>query len=430
MKVLMEHHTKSLGLDILKCPLCRKDFGSIDELKKVFCDHPITTHKNTQKRHHTHYGTQCASCQATPIRHILHCCTVCSDIQLCDECFKRGEHSEHTFTFQTIRKGLKQPSERVVPTLLPPNLVTALQSRDLTNDDYEILLNLDKPQPQGTLPLHIINSFPLIKICGPGDRKHVGLDGDGGCGICMAKVGYGEIIRQIPCGHGFHQPCIDRWLLHQRTVCPKCGLAAYSNLGSDSSAQDGAYVIPDAEASVYQVKSYGIVDTSRAHERKGVRKPKKEPTKELEGTDGNLGIFLTGSCILSNGTSLSNDNSTAQPPVNFKRNVSIVNSRKATKQHIPSFSVVRGYQISAPDIQTTTPLTAAAAESHPNTFCSNVHQQSKPKVFKKQSTTLGRKSFGLPPIPKTSDSRFNQPTDRSEELKELALSIKQFSLLK
>ncbi|KAJ3273028.1 E3 ubiquitin-protein ligase Zswim2, partial [Borealophlyctis nickersoniae] len=36
VKVLMEHQTKTMGLDKIKCPLCRNDLGSVDELQREF----------------------------------------------------------------------------------------------------------------------------------------------------------------------------------------------------------------------------------------------------------------------------------------------------------------------------------------------------------------------------------------------------------
>tara|TARA_B100000780_G_C21049133_1_gene421240 strand:+ start:206 stop:1174 length:969 start_codon:yes stop_codon:yes gene_type:complete len=41
------------------------------------------------------------------------------------------------------------------------------------------------------------------------------------CTICLDSVPCGGHIRDIPCGHKFHQLCIDRWLL-DHTTCPIC----------------------------------------------------------------------------------------------------------------------------------------------------------------------------------------------------------------
>lgn len=42
------------------------------------------------------------------------------------------------------------------------------------------------------------------------------------CSICLATLGEGDAIRQLPgCGHHFHKACIDLWLLRQNK-CPLC----------------------------------------------------------------------------------------------------------------------------------------------------------------------------------------------------------------
>lgn len=46
------------------------------------------------------------------------------------------------------------------------------------------------------------------------------------CALCLEPFSEGESVRVLPCGHGFHQTCIDRWLLEVqagcRRSCPVC----------------------------------------------------------------------------------------------------------------------------------------------------------------------------------------------------------------
>ncbi|KAL2916685.1 E3 ubiquitin-protein ligase Zswim2 [Polyrhizophydium stewartii] len=271
MKVLMEHENKSLGMDSMKCPaadiwlapvqLCRENFGSMDDLKKTFLanEGACAAAARREARSHIHVGHRCRECQTSPITGKLHKCMACT---VRDTKQSGGLVAE--MITQSWRRTLcwkPRQSERVVQTMLPPNLVASLETRELTDADYEMLLTLDKPQAQGSIPLHIINGFPMIKIKGPVDKERVRLgETDGACGVCLVKIGYGEIVRQIPCGHGFHQPCIDRWLLHHRTVCPKCGLAAYCNVNGDEVQMGVAGEAPDINASVSSMtgrKSFG-----------------------------------------------------------------------------------------------------------------------------------------------------------------------------
>jgi len=42
------------------------------------------------------------------------------------------------------------------------------------------------------------------------------------CCICLDEFEKGDVVRILPCMHGFHQPCIDTWLLSRQRKCPLC----------------------------------------------------------------------------------------------------------------------------------------------------------------------------------------------------------------
>lgn len=109
-----------------------------------------------------------------------------------------------------MRRDPWQPASRVVPAMLAPAVMDDLQNRELDDNDYELLLTLDQKTPQGSIPLHIINTFPTFKF--KSDRN---LCKD--CKICATKFKNDDVIRKIPCGDFFHQKCIDRWLLQMRS---------------------------------------------------------------------------------------------------------------------------------------------------------------------------------------------------------------------
>ncbi|GAX84161.1 hypothetical protein CEUSTIGMA_g11584.t1 [Chlamydomonas eustigma] len=41
------------------------------------------------------------------------------------------------------------------------------------------------------------------------------------CPICLCDFECGETLRELPCSHEFHQPCIDSWM-EKHTTCPLC----------------------------------------------------------------------------------------------------------------------------------------------------------------------------------------------------------------
>lgn len=43
------------------------------------------------------------------------------------------------------------------------------------------------------------------------------------CTICQDRLRQGELTRKLTvCGHSFHKPCIDHWLLNRSVRCPTC----------------------------------------------------------------------------------------------------------------------------------------------------------------------------------------------------------------
>jgi len=60
----------------------------------------------------------------------------------------------------------------------------------------------------------VLNAIPLIRYEGGENRATE-------CMICLADFDNNDQLRRLPCGHVYHQPCIDEWL-HRCTDCPLC----------------------------------------------------------------------------------------------------------------------------------------------------------------------------------------------------------------
>jgi hypothetical protein len=207
---------------VIRCPLCRQDFGPIDELKQIARENTRrTTHA---ERNLLHLGTTCNGCHSSPIQGTCFKCCMCARYFLCSTCFTHNIHNQHRFEMRDAPTARWKPALRETPAALPPQLAAVLQQRDLTDDDYHLLLALDSTG-SGVLPLEVVNRrFPAA----PAPR-----DNTAPCGICTGALVPGNPIRTLQCRHVFHVGCIDPWLTTQRNTCPVDGLTACVNDGAD-----------------------------------------------------------------------------------------------------------------------------------------------------------------------------------------------------
>ncbi|TPX67512.1 hypothetical protein SpCBS45565_g03725 [Spizellomyces sp. 'palustris'] len=283
VRVLMEHQSKSMGLDTVKCPLCRKDLGTVEELKtQLSAEEKGDRQKRKDKARKSalhkassmslRLGTSCQECGCLSIVGKCHRCTVCQSYHLCDKCFTSGAHSDHTFTHRSRPNSPSRLSPRRVAPTFPQAVLEDMQTRELGDADYEALLALDSPGVnQGDIPLHVVSGFPTERAVG---KNWVG----DSCKVCMQKIQTGEVVRKIPCSHGFHRNCIDRWLLQCRTTCPTCGLAAYSSITADSNSTDVGDPI-DLNAATYHAAKYPD-KTKRKKKRKGKKTVQQQSSED------------------------------------------------------------------------------------------------------------------------------------------------------
>jgi hypothetical protein len=61
-----------------------------------------------------------------------------------------------------------------------------------------------------------INATTVRTRCGGCDEGH--------CSICLEDFKEKDDLRWLPCGHGFHSKCVDRWLFEGvgALACPLC----------------------------------------------------------------------------------------------------------------------------------------------------------------------------------------------------------------
>lgn len=106
-------------------------------------------------------------------------------------------------------------SETRLPCGLMASELSQLLFRDITPDDYEMLLQLDESIPRPTASKDLVDSLPCAS-----SEDCLGET----CSVCLTAFELGDSITFIPsCKHKFHRDCISKWLLERNKVCPLCG---------------------------------------------------------------------------------------------------------------------------------------------------------------------------------------------------------------
>ncbi|CAF3986317.1 unnamed protein product [Rotaria sordida] len=87
-----------------------------------------------------------------------------------------------------------------------------MQNRDLSPEDYEMLLRLDERVQRKTVNINILDTLSTIDV----NDKHL----DDQCTICMEKYQHGQQLKLLPCTHIFHLNCIETYLKEFSIQCP------------------------------------------------------------------------------------------------------------------------------------------------------------------------------------------------------------------
>lgn len=91
-----------------------------------------------------------------------------------------------------------------------------LQHREMTPEDYEMLLMLDESVAPKTLDESALCCFQtdVVSEVTAGDI----------CSVCIEPYEIGQERKFLPCSHVFHVKCIDMWLKNSSRNCPLDGL--------------------------------------------------------------------------------------------------------------------------------------------------------------------------------------------------------------
>jgi hypothetical protein len=133
----------------------------------------------------------------------------CAPVDFCERCFTHTLGREHTMHHMLRAdagvEGLRDfdwvvvRNPRTPKPTMAPEVLQQMQERDLTDDDYDMLLNLDK-EDLPEISDHLVDSFgkaPMVLPCGfcaVGGTRGAGRDSPPGC--------------LLPCGHVVHEKCL------------------------------------------------------------------------------------------------------------------------------------------------------------------------------------------------------------------------------
>ncbi|CAF0731746.1 unnamed protein product [Adineta ricciae] len=87
-----------------------------------------------------------------------------------------------------------------------------MQNRDLSPEDYEMLLRLDERVQRKTVNTSILDTLPTVSA----NETHL----DDQCTICMETYTLGQELKLLPCKHIFHSNCIETYLKDFSIQCP------------------------------------------------------------------------------------------------------------------------------------------------------------------------------------------------------------------
>jgi len=99
---------------------------------------------------------------------------------------------------------------------LTPQQLVEMQTRDLSPEDYDMLLALDEQIAKKTVDQSEIDGYESRPVT-------PSLEGSS-CSVCMCDFEPDESVKVLPCKHLFHKECIAKWLSECNTSCPNCGV--------------------------------------------------------------------------------------------------------------------------------------------------------------------------------------------------------------
>lgn len=204
MKIWAEHQDTMQRGDggEIQCPYCRQTFAPKEQLRREFTN----TWERKKQKEVFHTGAVCADCSMTPIKGKLYI-GIGDAVNLCGQCYRNGARPHVRFNVRERPGQSLKPAKR---NLASQQLTLELQGREIQEEDYERLLELDRPASPDRpgVPEHILNLLPCHKV---GANQRLLKDGVQ-CRICLQAFDPAHYVKRLDsCNHYFHRECIDIW---------------------------------------------------------------------------------------------------------------------------------------------------------------------------------------------------------------------------
>ena len=212
MKAWAEHLDSNK--ESVTCPLCRHDWGDPSEVLERLQED--IREKSRQKPKNVHFGVSCRGCKTKPIYGYRYRCVLCRDADLCSRCFHKCRHKGHVLVRrENPRYPHWLPAQRDcdgTSEMQPlPQSFRDLETREITHDDYDRLLELDRLHREPDLLKYLFQYFLLRKntsnMC-----HHSCVNTE--CSKCGATVRQ-EKGCALPCHHNIHEVSfvVDTYLI-------------------------------------------------------------------------------------------------------------------------------------------------------------------------------------------------------------------------
>ena len=126
-----------------------------------------------------------------------------------------GYLASSTATKAKVKKTARKTPASISSCGLTKAQIRALQSRELTPEDYDILLKLDESVEKRDVMSESEVARLLVESTFDADEEAE-------CSICMCDCECGEAVVRLACSHVFHGPCLKKWAMRGRHTCPMC----------------------------------------------------------------------------------------------------------------------------------------------------------------------------------------------------------------